>query len=151
MKWVFLVSFAGFLAIQAPQGLFSPTAITWGWTLLATSSMGLIGMSLRSGSPAFRLFSLRPLRFLGRYSYGFYLWHAVWIEAWIQVLIFMTRHLHSTAFGGLVTLPLCFASILLVSKLSYDLFEVKFLKLKRHFEYDSELATHRTAFAPDGN
>ena len=39
----------------------------------------------------------------------------------------------------------------MMAKLSYDFFEVRFLKLKRHFEYDSELETHRTAFAPDGN
>lgn len=38
-----------------------------------------------------------------------------------------------------------------VAKLSYELFEVRFLKLKRHFEYDAEIKSHRTAFAIDGN
>ena len=152
MKWVFLAGLIPYLLIQVFSGdLFSPAAITFGWTFLGIASMGLIGMTLRTGSPLFRLFHLKPLRFIGKYSYGFYLWHAVWVDAWIQALIFFTARTHSLLLGGLITLPLNFATTLLVSKLSYDLFEVRFLKLKRHFEYDSELATHRTAFAPDGN
>lgn len=44
-------------------------------------------------------------------------------------------------------LPVAFVA----AKLSYDWFEVRFLGWKRHFEYDSELRTHRTAFAGDCN
>ncbi len=152
MKWLFLAAVVPYLLIQVfSSDLFSPAAITFGWTFLGLASMGLIGMTLRTGSPLFRLFHLKPLRFIGKYSYGFYLWHAVWVGAWIKTLIFFTAKTHSLAIAGLITLPLNFACTLLVSKLSYDLFEVRFLKLKRRFEYDSELATHRTAFAPDGN
>jgi hypothetical protein len=39
----------------------------------------------------------------------------------------------------------------LAAKLSYDLYEVKFLKWKYKFEYDSEIKEHKTAFAMDGN
>ena len=113
--------------------------------------MGLIGMTLRQGSAAQRLFDVRWARVLGKYSYGFYVWHFVWIKASIRGLIFTTALFHSAALGGIVELPIAFAVIFLVAKLSYDQFEVRFLKLKQRFEYDSELETHRTAFAADGN
>jgi peptidoglycan/LPS O-acetylase OafA/YrhL len=45
-----------------------------------------------------------------------------------------------------IELTTAFFATFLVSKLSYDLFEVKFLRWKRHFEYDSELAEHKHAF-----
>ena len=88
---------------------------------------------------------------LGKYSYGFYVWHIVWLGAWIQVLIYMVKRFHSVAIGGAISLSLSFIATFLVAKLSYDLYEVRFLKWKRNFEYDSELQTHKTAFATDGN
>ncbi len=151
MKWLFLAALIPFLLLQATCDLFSWQSITFGWTLFALASMGLIGMTLTPGTAAFGLFNLSPMRMLGRYSYGFYLWHAVWADAWRQALVWITARVHSLLLGGIITLPLCFACTLLVAKLSYDLFEVRFLKLKHRFEYDSELATHRTAFAIDGN
>jgi peptidoglycan/LPS O-acetylase OafA/YrhL len=48
--------------------------------------------------------------------------------------------------GGAIALSINFAVTFLVSKLSYDLFEVRFLRWKRHFEYDSEVAEHKHAF-----
>jgi hypothetical protein len=36
-----------------------------------------------------------------------------------------------------------------VAKLSYDLFEVRFLRFKRNFEYDSELRDHRANFTEE--
>ena len=48
---------------------------TVGFTLIALASAGLIGSALRPGSYACRFFSLRALRIMGRYSYGFYVYH----------------------------------------------------------------------------
>lgn len=151
MKWVFLLGCipVGLIYRFSPD-YDSPWLLSIGLTFIAVASMGLIGMTLRTGSLAFRLFHLRAARILGKYSYGFYVWHVVWAKAWIEVLIFFTTHLHSTVLGGLITLPLAFVTTFLMAKLSYDFFEVRFLKYKRHFEYDSELQTHSTAFAPDG-
>lgn len=152
MKWVFLFGLAGtLLSFYLVPDPLAPWQMTGQLTLIGIGAMGLIGMTLRPESWAYKLFNLRPLRFLGKYSYGFYVWHIVWGRAWISVLVFMTAKLHSTALGGIVSLSLTFATTLLVAKLCYDLYEVKFLRWKYKFEYDSEIKAHKTAFAADGN
>ncbi len=148
MKWMFL---AGLAAAVSMWRLPESALLTWGLTVIGIASMGLIGMTLRTGSAAFRLFHTRPARVLGKYSYGFYVWHIVWGRVWIALLVRTTARFHSAAVGGMITLPLAFLTTLVVAKLSYDWFEVRFLGWKRHFEYDSELRTHRTAFAAEGN
>jgi peptidoglycan/LPS O-acetylase OafA/YrhL len=144
---LFVVSVALVLAIF----LLSPDydsvwLLTIGLTLNALASAGLIGLTLRPGSSSFRLFYWRPLRVLGRYSYGFYIFHYLYAWAWIQLLVALTNHFHSKAIAGVLALSINFAVTFLVSKLSYDLFEIRFLRLKRHFEYDSEIAEHKHAF-----
>jgi peptidoglycan/LPS O-acetylase OafA/YrhL len=120
--------------------------LTVGLTTIALGSAGLIGLTLRAGSPLFRLFYRKPLRTLGKYSYGFYIFHVLYGWAWIQFLVVLTNRFHSKVIAGVIALSLNFALTFLVSKLSYELFEVKFLRLKRHFEYDSEVAEHKHAF-----
>jgi len=146
-KWFFLLASAGVAAIFMLPG---QAAVYWvnaiGLTLLALASAGLIGSTLRSGSPAFRLFYYKPLRILGKYSYGFYVYHLLFAKAWLGFLIFLAAKFHSLAIAGLIALPFNFAITFIVSKLSYDLIEVRFLRLKRHFEYDSELVEHKHAF-----
>ena len=148
MKWVFVV---GLTATVWMWRLPEPALLTWGLTVIGLASAGLIGMTLRADSVAFQLFTLRPARVLGKYSYGFYVWHIVWGRVWIALLVWTTARFHSHAVGGMITLPLAFGTPFLAAKLSYDWFEVRFLGWKRHFQYDSELRTHETAFASDGN
>ena len=124
----------------------SPWLMTIGFTWIALAGAGLIASTLRAESPAFKIFYRKPLRILGKYSYGFYIFHVIYFLAWIQFLIVVTNHFHSKAIGGVIALTTNFLLTFLVSKLSYDLFEVRFLRLKRHFEYDSELAEHKHAF-----
>lgn len=133
------------LLITLSPAYDSPWLLTLGLTLIALASAGLIGTTLRHSSPAYRVFHLRPLRVLGRYSYGFYIFHMLFGWAWIQFLIYAGSLLHSIALAGIAELSAAFFTTFLVSKLSYDLFESRFLRLKRHFEYDSELATHHHA------
>ncbi len=146
-RWIFIAAMGALVAIF---GLFpdydSPVLMTIGLTVTALASAGLIGMALRTGSPAFRFFHLSPLRRLGRYSYGFYIFHVLYGWAWIQFLVFVSSKVHSLALGGLIALPINFAGTFLISMASYELFEKRFLVLKRGFEYDSEIAEHRHAF-----
>jgi peptidoglycan/LPS O-acetylase OafA/YrhL len=120
--------------------------LTLGLTFLAIACAGLIGMTLRTGSPAFRLFHHKPLRILGKYSYGFYVYHALYEWAWIMLLVYLMNHLHSMLLAGVLALSLNFLVTFLLSKYTYDLFELRFLRLKRHFEYDSEKEEHKHAF-----
>lgn len=150
-KWLF---FGALLPLLAMLYLYpahdSFAQCTYGLTLTSLMSMGLIGATLRTGSAAFRLFHLGPLRTIGKYSYGFYVYHLVWAKAWFVLLTYLKVHLHSLALAGVIELSVAYVATFLVAKISYDYFEVRFLKYKRYFEYDSELRTHRTAFAVDG-
>lgn len=147
-KWVFLGagSLVAMIFMLSPASN-SPWLLTVGFTLIGIASAGLIGTTLRVGTPAFWLFSLRPLRTLGKYSYGFYVYHLVWAAAWAHFDVLMTARLHSRVLGGMLMNVVNFAVTFMVAKLSYDLFEVRFLRLKSNFEYDSELLTHKRASA----
>ena len=145
-KWIFLFAAATVIAMSvASPSLNSPWINTVGLTCVALASAGLIGAALRSGSVAFQLFHLRPLRILGKYSYGFYVYHLIWGGAWSHFELILAARVHSSVVATAVTDVMSFAATFLVAKLSYDYFEVRFLRLKGRFEYDSERASHRQA------
>ncbi|MDR3735305.1 MAG: acyltransferase [Acidobacteriaceae bacterium] len=147
-RWVFLAGTAGMVAIFIlSPGDKSPWTATLGLTLIALASAGLICSTLRSGSIAYRLFHTGPIRFVGKYSYGFYIYHLLFRPAWVQVFIFLVALTHSLALSGIIFIGLVYMVTLVVSKLSYDLIEVRFLRYKRYFEYDSELTEHKHAFS----
>lgn len=147
-KWVFWVFLGTVLAIfTLSPADNSPWLLSVGLTCTALASAGLIGMALRSESPVYRLFHLRPLRVLGKYSYGFYVYHLLFRAAWLSALVYLEEHLHSLASAGLILLPVNFLLVFLVSKASYDLIEVRFLHLKRYFQYDSERAQYHHSLA----
>ena len=120
--------------------------LTIGLTLLAIASAGLIGMALRVDSPLFRLGTLRPLRSLGKYSYGFYIYHYLFPFAWVKLLHWAGLRTGSLALAGLIETGSIFIVTYLVAKLSFDLFESRFLRWKSRFEYDVEQQSHRHAF-----
>jgi peptidoglycan/LPS O-acetylase OafA/YrhL len=146
-KWLFFFAFAAVLAVFILSPAYdSPWLLVPGYTFIALASAGLIGTTLRPGSSTFRLCCLKPLRTLGKYSYGFYIFHVLYGWAWIQFLVLASSWTHSMVLGGLIALTLNFLTTFTVSKLSYDLFEVRFLRFKTRFEYDSEVAQHEHAF-----
>jgi peptidoglycan/LPS O-acetylase OafA/YrhL len=117
--------------------------------MLALASAGLIGATLRPGSVAFRLFNLKPLRILGKYSYGFYVYHLLWAGAWSALVAYLTPRFHSSVPANAISAVTNFGLSFLVAKISYDYFEVRFLRFKKNFEYDSELREHKTNFAEE--
>ena len=146
-RWLFVLALLPVLAIfwLSPSAA-SPWLLTIGFTLTALSSAGLIGMSLRVGSPAFRLFNVRPFRTLGKVSYGFYVFHDMYYYVWLLLLTWLGDHLGGKALPGSIAIVAAFVFTFFLSKLSFEYFESRFLRYKRHFEYDSERATHEHAF-----
>jgi len=130
------IAAAAILLSNQPWG--SPWVLTFGYTMIALASAGLIGVTLRPGSLVYRLFLWKPLRTIGKYSYGFYIFHYLFAAAWIQLLVRIASWTHSMVISGIVALTLNFCVTFLVAKFSYDFFEVFFIHLKKAFLYDSE-------------
>ncbi len=143
-KWLFLVC-GTISAIILSRASFAWLLIP-GYTIIALAFAGLIGSTLRTGGPAYRLFYFKPLRILGKYSYGFYIYHVLFRYVWLKFLIVVAGRVHSLALAGIIALGTNFVVTFLVSKISYDFYESKFLRYKKHFEYDSEIKTHQHTF-----
>jgi peptidoglycan/LPS O-acetylase OafA/YrhL len=109
---------------------------TIGFSLIGIGSASLIAMSLRAGSFAQRAFSLPVLRFFGKYSYGIYIVHYS-VEGLLGMspYSFFFKHLHIKSISGLLSAGLVFGVSILLAVLSYHLYEIHFLKLKRYFSY----------------
>jgi peptidoglycan/LPS O-acetylase OafA/YrhL len=105
----------------------------------------LLAVAITAGlqSPSGRLFNAAPLRALGRYSYGLYVYHPFLIAFVGSQLA--TSRLAGLGFSPAGALWLRFGSILALSFaaawLSWHLYEKPFLGLKRHFEYTAETRT----------
>jgi peptidoglycan/LPS O-acetylase OafA/YrhL len=107
-----------------------------GYTVTAIASTGLIAMTLAPLGRAARFFSSSVLRLLGRYSYGIYVWHMILG----RMVTTPVRNLAAHFVHGKLSLLLAggFAATvvsILLGILSYHLFEVHFLRLKRYFAY----------------
>lgn len=108
----------------------------YGYTFVAIASASLIAMALRPNSLTARAMRARSLRFLGKYSYGIYVFHqmifgmvASLCAAFLQHHIASKSLYHITLAAAvlLVTIPLAL--------LSYHFYEAPILRLKRYFNY----------------
>ena len=114
----------------------SPIQQTLGASLIAIASACLIAMALLPTSSTARLFDLQPLRFLGKYSYGLYVFHYSLDALFTQHLrAIILTHTHSKAFSVLGGALIVAALSVLIAWLSYHLYEKHFLQLKRLFPY----------------
>jgi peptidoglycan/LPS O-acetylase OafA/YrhL len=137
-SWVF---FAGGLAAYALlsfwRGTFSfydPYTLTIGLDFVSFASAGLIGLAIQSNTFVFRVFSLRPLRTLGKYSYGFYIYHMLFSKGRIFFLLWCESYFHSMMIGGLVFAFTSFIVTFIVSGVSYEFYEKRFLSMKSKFQ-----------------
>jgi peptidoglycan/LPS O-acetylase OafA/YrhL len=113
-----------------PSGTF-----TWGLGLVDLLAACLIVMALKRGSLTCRLFSLRPLRWLGRISYGAYIFHDI-LHSQIARLF-----QHYTGRWELPTAAAGLASTVLLAWASFRWLEGPFIRLKDRW-------TMRSAPAP---
>lgn len=95
--------------------------------MIAFSYFSIIGflISVKETNFIKRILQIKPLLFSGKISYGLYVFHPVCFEI-------VHRFLNTNIILNFV---LSFASTFLVSFISYYVFENRFLKLKKYFEY----------------
>ena len=99
--------------------------------------VALLATVVTEASPLLeRIFSWKPLRALGGYSYGLYVFHYIVIAILGNLLIHFPEIAHATAVGMLsafcllcVNLAISFA----LTVASFHLYEKRFLKLKKYF------------------
>ena len=135
-RWGFAVLFSAlaiWLALNpaarhGPDGYVYPLwRFTGGLEFVDLISACLIVMALESGSMTFRIFNLGPMRWLGRISYGAYVFHDI-LHPEFTALVAYWGTGHARA---LVALAL--ASTLVVSWASFRWYETPFIRLKERW------------------
>jgi peptidoglycan/LPS O-acetylase OafA/YrhL len=114
----------------------SPAINLYGYSLVAIASTAFIAMSLVNKSVTASAMRYRPLRFLGKYSYGIYVYHHI-VNVCLSVTVAVSLHAHiqSRVLYHLVLLAIELAIILPLAWLSFNFYERPFLKLKKYFNY----------------
>ena len=120
---------------------------TFGYSVIAIGCVALLIAALEKDSPIHRVLRWRVLRSLGKYSYGIYVLH-IFISHLFGTLVervlgqslrkFLTPVLHSHPLAVLVEFFLNLAVVFGAAYVSYHLYEVHFLRLKRYFAYRKE-------------
>lgn len=108
-----------------------------GYSALGVLAASALAMSLNPRAVANRIFSTRVLRFYGKYSYGLYLWHYLFLRQDKELGVWMERHLSSVRLAGLASFAVMLLGSTLVAVLSYRLIEQPFLRLKHAFSSET--------------
>jgi peptidoglycan/LPS O-acetylase OafA/YrhL len=113
--------------------------MTISYTLIALCFGGLLLLAVAAppASVGGRFFSLAPLRLLGKYSYGIYLFHEACRPFFDKVVTVekLRPYLHSYLLAVAAYIVIASAASFGIAFLSWQLFEKHFLKLKRFFAY----------------
>jgi peptidoglycan/LPS O-acetylase OafA/YrhL len=117
-----------------------------GFPALAAIFACTVLLALGPGSFANGLGNLRALRFIGRYSYGMYLFHILFWPGSIILLRWLQGRLHSVVLGGVCYVLLMLSATITLAVASYELYEKQWLKLKSRFVYKKSQPTVGTSF-----
>jgi peptidoglycan/LPS O-acetylase OafA/YrhL len=96
----------------------------WGFTVINIWAATLILTCLQGTAPSF--LSFPPLVFLGRISYGAYLSHLPLLAVYVYYL----RPINSFSIRGFVIFIIWFATVIIISWLSFRFIELPFLRIK---------------------
>jgi peptidoglycan/LPS O-acetylase OafA/YrhL len=110
--------------------------IVLGFPALAATFACTVLFALRSGSVVNRIGNLSMLRFVGRYSYGMYVYHILFWPWLARMQPWLQAHLHSAVLGGVCFTLLMLGGTIVVAVASYELYEKQWLRLKRMFAYE---------------
>jgi peptidoglycan/LPS O-acetylase OafA/YrhL len=100
---------------------------TWGMSVIDMYAASVIVMALDAGSLVFRVFNLRPLRWLGRISYGAYVFHDILHPEFVRVAT------HFFAQERLATAGIALVSTMILAAASFRWFEQPFIRLKERW------------------
>ena len=112
----------------------------FGYPIIAFAFAALIVLTIDAppGSRLERLFGSRTMRFMGKYSYGMYVWHGMIVELLMNQVSWIA--IPPVAGGtripyGLLALVIATALTIVAAFVSYNVWEKPFLSLKRFFRY----------------
>jgi peptidoglycan/LPS O-acetylase OafA/YrhL len=131
-------------------GYNDPLIKVVGYTIIATAFASLIALltTAKSGSLHGKLFSGKPLVFLGKYSYGLYVFHVpvIWALKSAGLHADLIPRLWGSSLPGALVFCIVGGGISVFCALaSYHLWEVRFLRLKRYLPYRSADTDHARA------
>lgn len=113
----------------------APQIWTFGFTLNALISGSLLLLALRPAGIVVRVFNMKFLRKLGKYSYGLYIYHFPLIAILEVLKPAMIHTLHSEFIAKLVFVPGTLLVNYIIAKASYEFFESPILNLQSKFAY----------------
>lgn len=146
-KWVLAASVGlALLLLRLFPNPGSRWLLSLGLSLTALMCAGLVGWVLDERTVAAHLFSRWSLRTLGRYSYGFYLFHLIFLNGWYWLMFGLGFLLHSLVLGAAAAVLLNFGLTLALARWSYHKIELPMLRRKQRFAYDAERRENRHAF-----
>jgi peptidoglycan/LPS O-acetylase OafA/YrhL len=109
----------------------------WGYSVMNFLSMALIICASQANALA-SFFENRFLCYLGKMSYGIYVFHLP-----LQRLFQYAFPVHPRTLPGMMVFVLLFATVIAVAHLSYFHFEIRFLGLKDYFAKRAERSRQR--------
>ena len=130
------VVLVGLDPVHSRSGMFWTEGIRY--TVLSVGFACLLAWALRPRSVGLWFFELLPLRFFGKYSYGIYVLHALLMGYFLHYFrpaILAVTHSKLLAVAGSGFIAMAIGVI--AAYLSYHLYEKRFLRLKRYFDYTS--------------
>ncbi|MDE1154476.1 MAG: acyltransferase [Acidobacteriaceae bacterium] len=113
------------------------SAYTLSFLAYSLACVGFVALALRPEGEVSRLLRWMPLRRLGRYSYGLYVFHYIFLGLWGSCWrAWLQKHgSGSAAMAVFLTGSAIVAVSLLAAIVSYELYEKPFLRLKRLLPY----------------
>jgi peptidoglycan/LPS O-acetylase OafA/YrhL len=143
-----VAGYATLLAIS-DRGLDQHASVALGQTAEALIFCWLIGSASRGFGGSFgRLLEWRPISYLGKISYGIYIFHYFVPAAFGAAAKRFGIQYHD---AGIVNFVACSLATFAIAALSWQLFEARVNGLKRHFRYDSDRdANSVRSLAPTG-